>query len=521
MSLPLRPLLISGLVFAVSMAITLTLWTHEQQNFKRSQKANLDFNLREAASRIEQHMASYEQMVRGVNGFLAGGNVLDRSRFRAYVNSLSLGPNFSGVEAVGFSKLVPSQEVKSHVLVQRASGLTRYAIYPEGSRDAYAPVVQVESGNNNESRFYGYDPFANAQRQQTMLRAAESGSSSISRLAWSQPFENRLNKSDYVLFLPLYRGGETPDTPQGRRLAVDGWAFAVLRISDLMASLYGERRTELHLSLHDNVTPSAESLLFESTGDHVRPTGNTLAATEYLDIGGATWVLTVRAQASGSEMAGFDQSSDILSAGTLLTILLAIVCWQMLTAKNYAVALAHTMTGELRKSEELARHMAQHDPLTCLPNRALFSDRIARAISLAKRDKTRLALLYLDLDNFKPINDTYGHAMGDRVLGLVASRLIAAVRESDTVGRIGGDEFVVLLPVIASNDNAQTVGLKILESLREPMVFDGTTVSVSASIGVATFPEHGADEVELFKAADAAMYAAKASRRDCLVWAEG
>ena len=130
-----------------------------------------------------------------------------------------------------------------------------------------------------------------------------------------------------------------------------------------------------------------------------------------------------------------------------------------------------------------------------------------------------MALLYLDLDNFKPINDTYGHAMGDRVLGLVASRLIAAVRESDTVGRIGGDEFVVLLPVIASNDNAQTVGLKILESLREPMVFDGTTVSVSASIGVATFPEHGTDEVELFKAADAAMYAAKASRRDCLVWA--
>jgi diguanylate cyclase (GGDEF)-like protein len=459
--------------------------------------------------------------VRGINGFLAEGDQVNRARFKAYANSLALGPNFSGVQAVGFSKFVPRNQVDAHVKAMRDSGLARYGIHPAGVRDVYAPIVQIEAANDRLSGSYGYDPLTNPERQQAMRRSAESGSPSISRVAKSQLWGSEFDSRDCVLHLPLYRGGDTPDTPQGRRVAIVGWAIAILRVSDLMASLYGERRTELHLSLHDSVDASAESLLFDSANGAFLSGDSNLAATEYLSIGGATWVLTVRSRSSASDVDGISQSTVILVAGSLLACLLALVCWQMLTAKNYAAALAHKMTGELRKSEELARHMAQHDPLTCLPNRALFSDRIAQAISLARRDMTRLALLYIDLDNFKPINDTHGHAMGDRVLGLVASRLIAAVRESDTVGRIGGDEFVVLLPVIASNDNAQTVGLKILESLREPMVFDGTTVSISASIGVATFPEHGADEVELFKAADAAMYAAKASRRDCLVWAGG
>jgi len=514
-----RPLLIAGLVFGVAMAITLALWNHELQNFKRAQKADLDFNVREVASRIEQHMASYEQMVRGVNGFLAGGDPLDRTRFKAYVNSLALGPDFSGVQALGFSKVVPMAELGAHTRTLRNRGLARYEIQPPGVRDLYAPIVQLESANSPLSRFYGYDPFSNPQRRAAMLRSAESGSPSISRVVASQSWGADIERSDCVLYLPLFRGGDAPETPLGRRASVVGWAFAVLRVSDLMASVYGERRGELQLSLHDGVDVSAESLLFESPANAFSANSSNVVATEYLSIGGATWVLTVRARSIAPSIAGLDQSNDILVAGTLLACLLTLVCWQMLTAKDYAVTLAHRMTGELRNSEELARHMAQHDPLTCLPNRALFSDRIAQAISLARRDKTRLALLYIDLDNFKPINDTHGHAMGDRVLEAVAARLISAVRESDTVGRIGGDEFVVLLPVIASNENVQTVAAKILESLRAPMKFDGTTVAVSASIGVATYPEHGNDEVELFKAADTAMYQAKASQRDCLVWA--
>jgi len=177
------------------------------------------------------------------------------------------------------------------------------------------------------------------------------------------------------------------------------------------------------------------------------------------------------------------------------------------------------MTEELRKSEERALHLAQHDPLTGLPNRALFADRLNQALSLARRDDTHLALMFIDLDYFKTVNDAHGHGVGDLLLQAVAARLREAVRESDTVGRIGGDEFVVLLPTVGSRSDAQVVAGKIRESLAHPFPVSGHTLNISASIGIAVFPDHGDDEDSLRKAADDAMYAAKARERNCIEWA--
>lgn len=159
-----------------------------------------------------------------------------------------------------------------------------------------------------------------------------------------------------------------------------------------------------------------------------------------------------------------------------------------------------------KQAEERIQHMAQHDPLTGLPNRALFFDRLRQALSQARRDDTRLALLFVDLDRFKPINDEHGHAVGDFVLQQVASRLRSVVRESDTVGRIGGDEFVVLLREIDSETDVQRVTEKIHHALAQPMLRDGMTLQLSASIGCALFPSDGTDEHSLLRVADMAMY---------------
>ncbi|NTV09564.1 MAG: diguanylate cyclase [Zoogloea sp.] len=164
--------------------------------------------------------------------------------------------------------------------------------------------------------------------------------------------------------------------------------------------------------------------------------------------------------------------------------------------------------------EEQIRHMAQHDPLTGLANRALFSDRVKKALAGARRDHTRLALMFLDLDRFKPINDELGHAVGDLLLKELAQRIHACVRDSDTVARIGGDEFVVLLRTIAESRNALAVAEKIRHSLAQPFYIEGHELDISASIGVAIFPEHGSDEIDLTKHADEAMYHAKDQGRD-------
>ncbi len=170
---------------------------------------------------------------------------------------------------------------------------------------------------------------------------------------------------------------------------------------------------------------------------------------------------------------------------------------------------------ERKESEAYVRHIAHHDVLTDLPNRLLLADRLKIALSQARRDRSRLALLFIDLDNLKPVNDTLGHDIGDLLLKEVALRLCQAVsRNSDTVARLGGDEFVVLLSRINRDNDATCVAEKILSNLAEPLTIAGHALSASASLGIALYPQHGEDEVALLRNADAAMYAAKHAGRN-------
>jgi diguanylate cyclase (GGDEF)-like protein/PAS domain S-box-containing protein len=158
-------------------------------------------------------------------------------------------------------------------------------------------------------------------------------------------------------------------------------------------------------------------------------------------------------------------------------------------------------------------HLAQHDILTNLPNRTLMQDRLTQAIAAASRNDVRIAVLFLDLDGFKHINDSLGHATGDRLLQLVAKRLLAAVRTSDTVSRLGGDEFVILLSEVAHAGDAGVKAGKILSALSAPFEMDQITLQVTGSIGVTTYPEDGQSTELLMKNADLAMYQAKAKGR--------
>lgn len=172
---------------------------------------------------------------------------------------------------------------------------------------------------------------------------------------------------------------------------------------------------------------------------------------------------------------------------------------------------------DVSASREMSRAMtfsAHHDILTELPNRLLLNDRINQAIALAHRDHGAIAVLYLDLDRFKTINDSLGHACGDLLLQSVSRRLLACLRSSDTVSRQGGDEFVILLPVIASSEDAAEGAERILKSLAHPHSIEGRELHINASVGICIYPEDGEDAESLLKHADMAMYDAKERGRN-------
>ena len=176
---------------------------------------------------------------------------------------------------------------------------------------------------------------------------------------------------------------------------------------------------------------------------------------------------------------------------------------------------------ERQEAEEAVRFMAQHDALTGLANRAMFMEQLERDLALARRHGHGLALLYMDLDGFKPVNDCLGHQLGDRVLTTVASRFSAAIRDSDLLCRLGGDEFVVLVPVAGSTEELEAMAWNLVEVSRKPFSELDAKIQISTSVGIARFPEHGDNPEQLLSAADGAMYEAKRSNNQPVQVASG
>src|SRR5271166_586390 len=168
---------------------------------------------------------------------------------------------------------------------------------------------------------------------------------------------------------------------------------------------------------------------------------------------------------------------------------------------------------ESKAQEERSRHISLHDAVTGLPNLTLFNDRFRNALAQAQRHVWRLAVMFIDLDEFKSINDNYGHDVGDRVLQMVANRLLAVVRSGDTVSRRGGDEFLFLMLEAKDEANVAKLAAKIIENIGEACEVEGLKLTVTPSIGIAIYPEDGQSPQELLKNADTAMYAAKQQKK--------
>jgi diguanylate cyclase (GGDEF)-like protein/PAS domain S-box-containing protein len=184
---------------------------------------------------------------------------------------------------------------------------------------------------------------------------------------------------------------------------------------------------------------------------------------------------------------------------------------------KYHIAIFRDFT-EYKQREQAIMHLAYYDHLTGLPNRALFNDRLELAIKNARRNKDRVALMFLDLDQFKIVNDTYGHDIGDELLKQVSGRITAVLRDSDTLARMGGDEFTVILPYIENAEgglvDAKNIAEKILAVFTEPFMISDITIKTSTSIGIALYQDDADTTTALLKFADTAMYEAKNAGRN-------
>lgn len=494
------------------LCLTYLTWDHERFIARRALHSQFNFALRETVSRIDQRIQGYEQMLRGVQSVYATTHWRNRAAFHDYVESLQLDANFSGAQAIGVVEWVPAKNRAAHTSAMRAAGFKDYAIDPQGEREAYGPVVQREPYQGRNRTALGNDAWNDPDRRAAMTQSRDTGMAVITGKVSLRVDVNTPPQPSFIMYLPIYDSPQHNNAMQ-RRQHVVGWVYAAFHMQDFLASLYGSNTPGLSLAIFDGTGVNAESWMYGAQPENLKATLNTdnngISAIEYMVVAGHNWTLSLSTEDEFLQLYGRNMANEMAATGIILSVAMALLAWLMINGRQAAMNYADSMTEELR-------HMAQHDSLTGLPNRALFSDRLNRELERAKRDKECFAMLFIDLDNFKPINDVHGHDVGDKVLQQVGRNLQDCLRSADTVGRIGGDEFVVLLTRLSDHDHLRALAEKIRQSVCQPMVIDNCTLSVSCSAGVAVYPKDGVDEFSLTKSADKAMYQAKDQGRNCI-----
>jgi diguanylate cyclase (GGDEF)-like protein len=383
-----------------------------------------------------------------------------------------------------------------------ADGRARYCLLSAGSvNTAYSPdIARLLQGDwcNSSSPIGGY-PAGGTSQADLMRSIADSGRF----LVYPVRAEG---VSTFFIEGASYRHGATLVSVAQRRAALLGWVSSSFDIHSLIQSAIGEHRG-LNVTLYHR-NPGQRSELMGRTGGPSTSKPFTHDATLQID---GTWIAKMTGTSATSGWSANAQGLLVLLFGAMVSVLLCDLVLVLMRSRERALGMVNEKTGQLR-------HQALHDALTGLPNRVLALDRAEQMLARARRQNIPVAALYVDIDGFKQVNDTFGHAAGDELLRIVATRLAGVVREGDTAARLSGDEFVVLVEGSALDAGAELVAERLLEVLRQPYDIEmsgelGRQLSITPSIGVASGLR--GDAVELLRDADLALYEAKAAGRNC------
>lgn len=467
--------------------------------------------------KIEERLIAHAVMLQGGRGLFAASESVERGEWRTYLDTVNADQTVPGFEGIGFAKLIAPEDLPAHEASVRAEGYPDYRVHPPGPRDTYSSIVYLEPLQGRNLLAFGYDMFSDPVRRAAMEQARDTGQPALSgKVTLMQEGDATDAQAGSLMYVPVYRNGAPVETVAQRRAALLGWVYSPYRMEDLLHGIIAdwsyEGRSFVDLHIYDGGTADESRLLFDSQPEGPQHGRRTFLEEERtIDFNGHRWLLLFNGSQAAAVVsylpAWLTGGGGLVITGLLSGMLLLL--FKRADAQRQAENFAEQIRG-----------MAYYDSLTKLPNRRLFRDRLDMALAAGRRQNSLGALMLLDLDDFKPLNDAEGHAAGDALLKEVARRLHECVRETDTVARLGGDEFVVLLPALDPDDRtarrkATDVAEKIRTSLAKAYQVEAEGVGhavahrCSCSIGVTLFHGHEASQSALVKRADDAMYQAK------------
>ncbi len=465
-----------------------------RRNAERSRDA-LALSSVEVASTLRLAIQREEDLAVSATGFFLDNPVPSNEEFLTWAKAIQAMERYPELVGWGEVVMVTSAQLKAYMAIAASDPAEvvargEFELVPPGEREFYCLFVVGQSRHPEIGAPAGFDYCAGANGKLT-LAARDSGRSGY------QAVDTLDGTTTLAVQVPFYRGGVMPPTIEARRAAFAGWVGLGFDPKVLLDGALRDRPdTAVALRFHDE----SSAALF-SSGQ--APLGAT-SATIDLDNG---WTVETLATVAGTGIFADRNAVWVLLAGTVASLVLGALLLVLGTGRALARRLVHERTDELR-------HQALHDGLTNLPNRVLIMDRIDQLLARNRRNGTTGAALYIDLDDFKNVNDTLGHEAGDRLLVAVAARLTSALRDADTIGRMGGDEFVVLIDGASLEVAPEFVAQRLLNVMRQPFELDGAMmpIAVNTSIGVAIGDRSTGGE--LLRDADVALYQAKAAGKN-------
>jgi diguanylate cyclase (GGDEF)-like protein len=430
---------------------------------------------------------------------------MSNTRYASWIASSDALKRYPGGIGYGFIERVPASGLAAfgrRLLADQPPGAIptqRFVVTPAGRRPFYcivrlaASAVPLRAPSGVDVCAAGYPGVVSHSSAAVFAAARDTGTTVVLPLD--------VTRGVFGMEAPVYRGGHTPATVAGRRAALLGWAVSSFDGRAILAAAGGVKHGLLVQISHR--TPGVRPVLVATSGS--APPGALIRDAPVAADG--AWTVRIARAATTSGLSANAQFWAILLAGLGIGGLLFGFVRVLVRGRVQALGMVSRKTAELR-------HLALHDGLTDLPNRALILDRVEHAIALARRHDGKLAVMFLDLDGFKTVNDTLGHAAGDQLLQTVGARLRGLLRDSDTVGRLGGDEFVILVEGDSLDAGPEVIAERIREVLAEPFDLDvgeQTSSHIGVSIGIALGLRDSAEH--LLRDADIALYEAKETGR--------
>ena len=444
----------------------------------------------EVAATLQLAVEHEQDLIVSAQTFVLGNPTATEAQFVQWADDMNVMRRYPELQGIGSMQIIPASHIAAFSKLATTNYPAPFVIVPPGKRPFYCLAVINVVRNAGDGLPPGFDLCAGASGQR-QLASRGSGQEVLAPIVIRKV-------TALALGVPIYKGGSLPTTAVARRAAFAGWVgMSIVPCVILTTALQGHPNTAVALRYGGR----SSTVVFR-TGR--APSGAQVASVNLHN----GWTVQIFAAISSGGVLGNASSLALFIAGIALSLLFGFVIHLLGTGRARATALV------LERTEQL-HFQALHDSLTGLPNRELILDRTGQMLARAHRSHLPVAAMFLDLDDFKDINDTLGHDAGDQLLVAVSSRLVAVLREGDTVGRLGGDEFVLLVEGDSLSAGAEVVADRILEVLQTPFEIAASVLplSVSASIGIAT--GYRLTPQELLRDADIALYRAKAAGKRC------